>query len=136
MFFPGGDAIAQRIKFGARGGYEKNEGEIVGIVGDVHHFGVQVLSMIAICSDGAGNRSVDGDDAEPRAKRPAANPEHVAINAGQGRRGGGGPRSAGRRALDQRKDELSAIAECPPVRGTPVQTIQTPRHSCRAPGSG
>ncbi len=40
MFFPGGDAIAQRIKFGARGGYEKNEGEIVGIVGDVHDFGV------------------------------------------------------------------------------------------------
>ena len=40
MFFPGGDAIGQRIKFGARGGYEKNEGEIVGIVGDVHHFGV------------------------------------------------------------------------------------------------
>ncbi len=40
MFFPGGDAIAQKIQFGARGGYEKNEGEIVGIVGDVHHFGV------------------------------------------------------------------------------------------------
>jgi putative ABC transport system permease protein len=40
MFFPGGDAIGQRIKFGARGGYEKNQGEIVGIVGDVHHFGV------------------------------------------------------------------------------------------------
>jgi putative ABC transport system permease protein len=40
MFFPQGDAIGQRIKFGARGGYEKNEGEIVGIVGDVRHFGV------------------------------------------------------------------------------------------------
>ena len=40
MFFPSGDAIGQRIKFGARGGYEKNEGEIVGIVGDVHHFGL------------------------------------------------------------------------------------------------
>ena len=40
MFFPSGEAIGQRIKFGARGGYEKNEGEIVGIVGDVHHFGV------------------------------------------------------------------------------------------------
>ncbi len=40
MFFPGGDAIGQKINFGARGGYEKNEGEIVGIVGDVHHFGV------------------------------------------------------------------------------------------------
>ena len=40
MFFPGGDAIGQKIQFGARGGYEKNEGEIVGIVGDVHHFGV------------------------------------------------------------------------------------------------
>jgi putative ABC transport system permease protein len=40
MFFPGGDAIGQKILFGARGGYEKNEGEVVGIVGDVHDFGV------------------------------------------------------------------------------------------------
>jgi putative ABC transport system permease protein len=40
MFFPGGDAIGQRLRFGARGGYEENKGEIVGIVGDVRHFGV------------------------------------------------------------------------------------------------
>ena len=40
MFFPEGDAIGQKVKFGASGGYEKNEGEIVGIVGDVRHFGV------------------------------------------------------------------------------------------------
>ena len=40
MFFPQGDAIGQKIQFGASGGYEKNEGEIVGIVGDVRHFGV------------------------------------------------------------------------------------------------
>lgn len=40
MFFPAGDAIGQRITFGARGGHEKNEGEIVGIVGDVHDFGL------------------------------------------------------------------------------------------------
>lgn len=40
MFFPEGDAIGQKVKFGARGGYEKNEGEIVGVVGDVRHFGV------------------------------------------------------------------------------------------------
>src|SRR6266478_1064421 len=40
MFFPQGDAIGQKIKFGARGGYEKNEGEIVGILADVRHFGV------------------------------------------------------------------------------------------------
>src|SRR4029077_3985682 len=40
MFFPGGDAIGQKLRFGARGGYEENKGEIVGIVGDVHYFGV------------------------------------------------------------------------------------------------
>jgi putative ABC transport system permease protein len=40
MFFPAGDAMGQRVRFGARGGYERNEGEIVGIVGDVRHFGV------------------------------------------------------------------------------------------------
>ena len=40
MFFPGGDAVGQKLRFGARGGYEENKGEIVGIVGDVHYFGV------------------------------------------------------------------------------------------------
>jgi putative ABC transport system permease protein len=40
MFFPQGDAIGQKITFGARGGYEKNQGEIVGTVADVRHFGV------------------------------------------------------------------------------------------------
>jgi putative ABC transport system permease protein len=39
-FFAAGDAIGQKIKFGARNGYEENEGEVVGIVGDVHDFGV------------------------------------------------------------------------------------------------
>src|SRR5579864_898037 len=39
MFFPEGDAMGQKIRFGASGGYEKNQGEIVGIVGDVRHFG-------------------------------------------------------------------------------------------------
>jgi putative ABC transport system permease protein len=40
MFFPAGDAIGQRLEFGAQGGYERSEGEIVGIVGDVRHFGL------------------------------------------------------------------------------------------------
>ncbi|HET9320589.1 MAG TPA: ABC transporter permease, partial [Bryobacteraceae bacterium] len=40
LFFPAGDAIGQQLKFGASGGYEKNQGQIVGIVGDVRHFGV------------------------------------------------------------------------------------------------
>jgi putative ABC transport system permease protein len=40
MFFPKGDAIGQKVHFGATGGYERNEGEIVGIVGDVRHFGL------------------------------------------------------------------------------------------------
>ena len=40
MFFPAGDAIGQRVTFGARGGYEKNQGEIIGVVGDVRHFGL------------------------------------------------------------------------------------------------
>ncbi|HEX8880309.1 MAG TPA: ABC transporter permease, partial [Candidatus Acidoferrum sp.] len=40
MFFPAGDAIGQKVNFGAAGGYEKNEGEIVGVVGDVRDFGL------------------------------------------------------------------------------------------------
>jgi predicted permease len=40
MFFPQGDAIGQKVTFGARGGYEKNQGQIVGVVADVRHFGV------------------------------------------------------------------------------------------------
>ena len=39
-FFPAGDAMGQRITFGARGGYERNQGVVVGIVGDVRHYGL------------------------------------------------------------------------------------------------
>lgn len=37
--FPSGEAIGQHIDFGARIGYDKVGGEIVGVVGDVHDFG-------------------------------------------------------------------------------------------------
>jgi putative ABC transport system permease protein len=40
QFFPDGNVIGQRLRFGAKGGYERNEGEIVGIVGDVRHDGM------------------------------------------------------------------------------------------------
>ena len=39
-FFPNGDAIGQQVSFGARGGLQKIHGEVVGIVGDVRHFGL------------------------------------------------------------------------------------------------
>ncbi len=39
-FFPAGDAIGQRVRFGARPGNIRLEGEIVGIVGDVHDQGL------------------------------------------------------------------------------------------------
>ena len=39
-FFPAGDALGQRIRFGARPGDTRIEGEIVGIVGDVHDAGL------------------------------------------------------------------------------------------------
>jgi putative ABC transport system permease protein len=62
MFFPGGDAIGQKIKFGARGGYEKNEGEIVGIVSDVHDFGVDAPVLptfyVPLAQSGVGGATV------------------------------------------------------------------------------
>ncbi len=39
-FFPAGDAIGQRLRFGARPGNVRLEGAIVGIVGDVHDQGL------------------------------------------------------------------------------------------------
>jgi putative ABC transport system permease protein len=41
-FFPRVDALGQQMNFGARIGYDKVGGEIVGIVGDVHDFGLDV----------------------------------------------------------------------------------------------
>ncbi|HEY2798037.1 MAG TPA: ABC transporter permease [Thermoanaerobaculia bacterium] len=39
-FFPAGDAIGQRLRFGARPGNKRIQGEIIGIVGDVHDEGL------------------------------------------------------------------------------------------------
>jgi putative ABC transport system permease protein len=39
-FFPNGEAIGQRLRFGARPGNVRIQGEIVGIVGDVHDQGL------------------------------------------------------------------------------------------------
>ena len=39
-FFPAGDAIGQRLRFGARPGNIRIQGEIVGIVGDIHDEGL------------------------------------------------------------------------------------------------
>ncbi len=39
-FWPAGDAIGQRLRFGARSGNARIEGEIVGIVGDIHDEGL------------------------------------------------------------------------------------------------
>jgi putative ABC transport system permease protein len=41
-FFPHGDAIGKELKFGARMGYDKLQGEVIGIVGDVHDFGLDI----------------------------------------------------------------------------------------------
>lgn len=40
-FFPNEDALGKEMTFGARIGYDKVGGQIVGIVGDVHDFGLQ-----------------------------------------------------------------------------------------------
>jgi len=71
MFFPEGDAIGQKLKFGARGGYERNEGEIVGIVGDVRHFGLDapIAPTFYVPLSQAG---MDGVTVVIRAQRPAA----------------------------------------------------------------
>jgi predicted permease len=39
-FFPEGDAIGQRLRFGAHPGETRIEGEVVGVVGDVHEKGL------------------------------------------------------------------------------------------------
>lgn len=39
-FFPNGDALGQRVRFGARPGNLRLQGEIVGIVGDIHDGGL------------------------------------------------------------------------------------------------
>jgi putative ABC transport system permease protein len=71
MFFPSGDAMGHIIKFGVRGGYERNEGEIVGIVGDVHDFGVDApvapTFYVPLAQDG-----LDGVTVVIRAQGPPA----------------------------------------------------------------
>jgi putative ABC transport system permease protein len=41
-FFPNGDALGKEMSFGARMGYDKLRGEVIGIVGDVHDFGLDL----------------------------------------------------------------------------------------------
>jgi putative ABC transport system permease protein len=83
MFFPAGDAIGQKLKFGARGGYEKNEGEIVGIVGDVRHFGLDapIAPTFYVPLSQAG---MDGVTVVIRAQGPAAALEKSARKLIQG----------------------------------------------------
>ena len=38
-YWPGRDPIGTHVRFGARDGYERNEGEIIGVVADVHQQG-------------------------------------------------------------------------------------------------
>jgi putative ABC transport system permease protein len=39
-FFPNGDALGKEMRFGARMGFDKLKGEVIGVVGDVHDFGL------------------------------------------------------------------------------------------------
>ena len=41
-FFPNGDALGKVMRFGARMGYDKLQGEVIGMVGDVHDFGLDI----------------------------------------------------------------------------------------------
>jgi putative ABC transport system permease protein len=60
--FPSGDAIGHHVKFGARPGFIKLEGDIVGIVGDVHDSGLEAnpppMFYAPLAQSGSGYTSV------------------------------------------------------------------------------
>jgi putative ABC transport system permease protein len=62
MLFPSGDAIGHHVKFGARPGFFNVEGDIVGIVGDVHDFGLELapppMFYVPLAQSGTGYASV------------------------------------------------------------------------------
>jgi predicted permease len=62
VLFPGGDAIGHHVRFGAVPGFITLEGDIVGIVGDTHDFGLETapppMFYAPLAQSGAGDANV------------------------------------------------------------------------------